>query len=684
MPKTSRLALAVPIGIAFIVVMLVVPLPTMLLDILISINIAFALVVLSMVLRVRDSLEFSAFPSVLLIATLFRLALNVSATRLVLLHGYAGSVIQSFGNFVVGGSVVVGLIVFLILFVIQFVVITNGAGRVAEVGARFTLDAMPGKQMAIDADLNAGHIDETEARARRQKISKEADFYGAMDGASKFVKGDAIAAVLITMINLIGGFLVGVVQRHLSLTQAIDTYSLLSVGDGLVSQIPALLLSISTGLIVTRASNESDFGTDLLSQLRRQNIAIRIAGGALMGLAVLPGLPKIPFILVGGVIFFLGRRLAEAEKRPKDEILEIQEPVVQLDSPETILPTMRVEPMELELSLDLLDVVDPASGGDLLDRVKALRRKVASELGILLPAVRTRDNLLLSQGEYVIKVYEVEAARGFIPPGRILAIGDRLDSIPGEATFEPVFRIPAKWVPIQFKNQAQVSGATVVDRASVITTHLSEVVKTHAGELLSRQSLKEMVDSLRQYQPVLVDEMAQAQLSLGELQRVLRDLLEEGLAVRDLPRIVEAVTDRAKYSRDADFLLEGAREAIGFAVAAKRAIDGKLFVLVLEPELEHLLVNSLQNIDQRGVLLLDPTTSYSIKGLVSEAKERASATSGVEPVLITTPRIRTALARMLRGLGENISVVSSLEIPAGLKVERIGVVDGGKTAEVYR
>ncbi len=681
MPKTNRIALAIPVGVAFIVVMLVVPLPSPLLDMLISLNITFGLVILVMALRVKDPLEFSAFPSVLLIATMFRLALNVSATRLVLLHGYAGTVIQSFGNFVVGGSVLVGLVVFLILFVIQFVVITNGAGRVAEVGARFTLDAMPGKQMAIDADLNAGHIDETEARRRRQKISKEADFYGAMDGASKFVKGDAIAAVLITMINLLGGFVVGVLQRHLSITSAIDTYSLLSVGDGLVSQIPALLISVSTGLIVTRASNESDFGSDLIHQLSNQASALQLAGGVIGVLALLPGLPKVPFIVVGIGIFAVGRRVAKPHTETTETVEELST-VPQLDTPESLYPTMRVEPIELELSLDLLDVVDPASGGDLLDRVKSLRRKVASELGIVLPSVRTRDNLMLPQGEYRVKVHEVEVGRGVIPPGRILAIGDHLEALPGEPTFEPVFQIPAKWVPMAYRNQAQITGATVVDRASVITTHLAELVKRHAGELLSRQSLKEMLDALRQTNPVIIDEMAQVQLSLGELQQVLRDLLDEWIPVRDLPRIVEAVADRAKSSREPDALLDAARTAVGSVVATTHAVDGRLLALVLDPELEHSLLLSLQTVDQRSTLLLDPISSYSFRGAVTEQKEAAGAHGTAEVVLICTPKIRTAVARLLRGLGEEIPVVSSAEIPFGMKVDRIGVISVGKTADV--
>ena len=579
--RMRRLALAVPIGIAVIVVMLVVPIPSQLLDILITANITFALVVLGVSLRVTDPLEFAAFPSVLLIATMFRLALNVSATRLVLLHAFAGSVIESFGHFVVGGSVVVGLVVFAILFIIQFVVITSGAGRVAEVGARFTLDAMPGKQMAIDADLNAGHIDEAEARRRRSRISKEADFYGAMDGASKFIKGDAIAAAVITVINLIGGFIVGVVQHHLSVTQSIDTYSLLSVGDGLVSQIPALLLSIATGLVVTRTSNDADFGLDLLQQLLRQSVALQIAGGIIGTLGLLPGLPKLPFLLVGGVVFFIGWRVSKKPEQPQETADEL----TQVAAPETAQDVVGVEILELELGFELLDVVDPTKGGDLLERVKGLRRKLAGELGFVLPPVRTHDNLDIGPTEYVIKIAETEISRGKVPRDRVLAIGDNLDALPGEETIDPVFGLRARWIPPDCKTQAQVLGATVVDRSSVIVTHLSEVVQHNAGSLLTRQQTKEMLDALKRVAPVVVDELNSAQVAMGDIQRVLRELLDERVPVRNLPAIVEAIVDRYRTSKEPDALLDAAREALGGAISSTFAQDGMLAVVYLSSQI---------------------------------------------------------------------------------------------------
>lgn len=675
--RMRRLALAVPIGIAVIVVMLVVPIPSQLLDILITANITFALVVLGVSLRVTDPLEFAAFPSVLLIATMFRLALNVSATRLVLLHAYAGSVIESFGHFVVGGSVVVGLVVFAILFIIQFVVITSGAGRVAEVGARFTLDAMPGKQMAIDADLNAGHIDEAEARRRRARISKEADFYGAMDGASKFIKGDAIAAAVITVINLIGGFIVGVVQHHLSVTQSIDTYSLLSVGDGLVSQIPALLLSIATGLVVTRTSNDSDFGLDLLQQLLRQSVALQIAGGIIGTLGLLPGLPKLPFLLVGGAVFFVGWRVSKKPEQPQETL----ETVTQVAAPETAQDVVGVEILELELGFELLDVVDPAKGGDLLERVKGLRRKLAGELGFVLPPVRTHDNLDIGPTEYVIKIAETEISRGKVPRDRVLAIGDNLDALPGEETIDPVFGLRARWIPPDCKTQAQVLGATVVDRSSVIVTHLSEVVQHNAGALLTRQQTKEMLDALKRVAPVVVDELNSAQVAMGDIQRVLRELLDERVPVRNLPAIVEAIVDRYRTSKEADALLDAAREALGGAISSTFAQDGRLAVVYLASQLEMRFAESLVTVDGRRVLGIGMEEIVHLREEIRAAKLRAEI-EGHEPVLVCMPAIRRALFQTLRSGDASMPVLAVRELAPSLQLIQIGVIGDVQPATV--
>ncbi|MCU1606199.1 MAG: flhA, partial [Modestobacter sp.] len=489
MKKLAKVA--VPIGVVSIVLMLVVPLPAAILDLLLGLNITGSLLILLVSMQIRRPLEFSVFPALVLIATLMRLALNVSSTRLVLTDGYAGKVIEAFGHFVIGGSLIVGLVIFVILTIIQFVVITNGAGRVAEVGARFTLDAMPGKQMAIDADLNAGLINEKQARKRRQEVTSEADFYGSMDGASKFVKGDAIAAIIVTLINLIGGFAIGVMQRGMTPGEAISTYSLLTVGDGLVSQIPALLISTATGLIVTRSAADGDMGQDLLKQLGRNKQPLRIAGGAAIALCLIPGLPKLPFLIVGGVFLLIAARLTETPDvdETEDEVAAGAAVEAQPDSPEAIAERMRVDPLELEVAFDLVELVDAARGGDLLDRVKALRRKVAMETGLVIPLVRTRDNLDLPASQYVIWLNGVPAAKGTSPAGTVLAIGDHLDGLPGKPTREPVFGLAAKWVPAELQRQAEMAGATVVDRSSVITTHLAEVVRQNASALLGREDV---------------------------------------------------------------------------------------------------------------------------------------------------------------------------------------------------
>jgi flagellar biosynthesis protein FlhA len=682
MPKFNRASLLVPLGVVLIVVMLVIPLPTSVLDIAITLNITFAMIVLTVALRVKDPLEFSAFPSVLLLATMFRLALNVSATRLVLLHGYAGSVISSFGHFVVGGSVIVGLVVFLILFIIQFVVITNGAGRVAEVGARFTLDAMPGKQMAIDADLNAGHIDEAEARRRREHIAREADFYGAMDGASKFVKGDAVAAVVITLINLLGGFIVGVLQNHLPITQAIDTYSLLSVGDGLVSQIPALLMSLSTGLVVTRTSNQADFGLDLLSQLGKQGKALELGGGVVAFLGLLPGLPKLPFILVGLGMFALGRRVSLGQARDDEQGITLPTDISAVQtSQDPAVSDSAIEAIELDLALDLLDIVDPLAGGDLLERIKGLRKKLATELGITLPPVRTRDNISLPQGTYVIKIYEVEVARGSAPQGRVLAIGDNLASLPGEATVEPVFQIPAKWIPLSAKAQATAIGATVVDRVSVLITHLAEVVRTHAAELVTRQQVKELLDELKKSAPVVVDEMAQSQIGLGEVQRVIKDLLQEGVSIRNLAAILESVIDRSKVSRDPDQLLDAARAGLGYQLALPYIVNNSLATIEIDGQSEHYLYGFIHINEGRSVLVLSPEEAAALVRQIEEFNENA-ARQGFDAVVVVSFRIRTPLRRLLDSYGCHVPVLADRDVSSTVRVVRVGVVRVDATAKV--
>ncbi len=672
--------IGVPSAVIAIVVMLVVPMPSVILDILISANISAAVIILLMTMHVKKPLDFSVFPSVLLVATLFRLALNVSATRLVLLHGYAGSVISAFGSFVVGGQIVVGLVVFLILIVIQFVVVTNGAGRVAEVAARFTLDAMPGKQMAIDADLNAGLIDQAEARRRRQEISDEADFYGAMDGASKFVRGDAIAAIVITAINLIGGLAVGVVQHHLSLTAAVHRYSLLSVGDGLVSQIPALLLSISTGLVVTRAAtDDQDFGTDVIAQVRRQHRAITVAGAVMGLLGLVPGLPHFAFLLIAGGLALAGRRAAASfEASEKDKSLvpapDSGDATVDPDSPQALAAEMRVEPLELEIGTNLIDLVDSDRGGDLLDRVKGLRRKLAVEKGLIIPSVRTRDNVNLDPNAYAIRINGVETATGTAPPGRFLAIGDGLDLVPGEATTEPVFGLPAKWVPAESRQQALIAGATVIDRSSVITTHLGEISARYAGRLLSAQQVRQLLDRMKPTDSAVLDEMATAQVSLTDVHRVLCTLLDEGVAIRDLVRIVEAITVRARQSKDPEALVEAARQALGPAITAQYAKDGTVAAITLDAALERQLIEAVRTGDQGAYLAIDGGLAEALVREVHAVATRVEQ-AGHDAVLICASRLRTPLQQLIAAGARRVAVISINELGPQVRVERMGVVN---------
>jgi flagellar biosynthesis protein FlhA len=579
---------------------------------------------------------------------------------------------------VIGGSLIVGLVIFVILTIIQFVVITNGAGRVAEVGARFTLDAMPGKQMAIDADLNAGLINEKQARRRRMEVTAEADFYGSMDGASKFVKGDAVAAIIVTLINLIGGFAIGVMQKGMAPADAVSTYSLLSVGDGLVSQIPALLISTATGLIVTRSAAQGDMGSDLLAQLGRNKAPVRIAGIAAIALCLIPGLPKLPFLLIGGLFLIAASKMSDTVEDDDDETPAPGELAAeaQPDSPEAIVDKMRVDPLELEVAFDLVELVDTARGGDLLDRVKALRRKVAMETGLVIPLVRTRDNLDLPASQYVIWLNGVPAAKGSSPAGTVLAIGDHLDGLPGKATREPVFGLAAKWVPAELQRQAEMAGATVVDRSSVITTHLAEVVRQNAAALLGREDVKVLVEMVRRSHPAVVEELTPTLLSLGEIQRVLQALLEEGVSIRDLVRIFEALSLRAKVSTDLDGLVEAVRAALGAAISHPYVTDDeRLHVITLDPSFEQRLLESVRQTEGGQVLALDGhTVDVLVRGctdLLDDAERM-----NLSPVLVCSPQVRAALSRLVRQVLPRLTVISYSEVSRTAQIESLGVVSG--------
>ncbi len=667
--------LAVPVGVVGIVLLLVVPLPAVLLDFLIATNIVAALLILMTSMYVRRPLDFSIFPSLLLVFTLFRLGLNVASTRLILRDGDAGKVIHAFGDFVVGGSLVIGLVIFLILVVIQFVVITNGAGRVAEVGARFTLEAMPGKQMAIDADLNAGLIDEDTARTRRADVTAEADFYGAMDGGAKFVKGDAIAGIIIIVINLVGGFVTGMVQRGLEPAEALQTYSLLTIGDGLVTQIPALLMAVATGLIVTRATTQGDLGSDAATQLLRHGNALRIAGGGALVIALIPGLPKIPFVVLGAGLLLIAQ-FSPGEDDTSSDLAAVPGAgaAPAAETPEQLMAQMRVDPLEIVLAPDLVDLVDVASGGDLLDRVRSLRRKVALELGIVIPPVRTRDSLDLPLSTYAVRISGVDVGSGLAPAGQVLALGDHLEGLPGTVTTEPVFGLAGKWVPAELRHQAEMTGATVVDRASVLITHLAEIVRANASRLLTREDVRTLTDALKATDPAVVEELVPSLLTLGEVQRVLAGLLDEGVPVRDLGRIYEGLTLAAKAGSDPTALVEAARAALGPAIAAQHVTAGALRVLTLDPLLEHQMVESLRLTDSGAQLGFDPSR---VERVVDDVQRRLRVAEelGTTPVLVCAPALRAPLRRLVALALPGVCVLSYSEVSGpGLSIETVGVI----------
>nr|WP_221420952.1 flagellar biosynthesis protein FlhA [Conyzicola lurida] len=668
--------MAVPIGVVGIVLLLVVPVPAGVLDFLLIISIMLALVTLLTTMFVKRPLDFSVFPSLLLVATLFRLGLNVASTRLVLSDGYAGQVIEAFGHVAIGGSIIIGFVIFLILVVIQFVVVTKGAERVAEVGARFTLDAMPGKQMAIDADLNAGLITDAQARARRAEVSAEADFYGAMDGASKFVKGDAIAGIVIIIINLIGGIAIGMLQRGLEIGEALNTYALLTIGDGLVTQIPALLMAVSTGIIVTRSNAEDDLGSSASTQLTQSRNALMIAGSAAIGMAFIPGMPLIPFVLVGGALFLVAQRV-KANKAAELKKLEEAEVEVatgaQPITTEGLIEQMRVHALEILLSSDLVDIVSDASD-DLLARVRALRRKIAMDLGVVVPPVRTRDSVELPSSTYVIRIAGVEAGRGIAPQGKVLALGDALDNLPGQATVDPVFGLSGKWVPSEMRHSAEMMGATVIDRVSVVVTHLSSIISANAARLLTREDVRVLTEGVKQVNPSAVDELVPSLLSLAEIQRVLQGLLAEQIAINDLPRIYESLSLRAKVSNDPEGLIEAARLALGPALVSNYLEGNDLRVIMIDPLLEQSMLEGLRPSDQGTQILMNQNSLEAVLGSLRESVDKLEA-NGQSAVLVCAPALRPAIRRLVSAQSDGLPVLSYQEVTsANVNIETVGVV----------
>ncbi|MEG0259000.1 MAG: flagellar biosynthesis protein FlhA [Lysinibacillus sp.] len=670
--------LGVLAAVIMIVAMLIIPLPTWMLSFLIVINITLGLIVLLTAMNMKEALDFSIFPSVILLLTLFRLGLSVSTTRAILANGDAGSVVDTFGDFVVGGNVLVGLVVFLILVLIQFIVITKGSERVAEVAARFTLDAMPGKQMSIDADLNAGVISEREARERREKVSGEADFYGAMDGATKFVKGDAIASIVMVIINLLFGIIIGVVQMGLPFGEAALHFSKLTVGDGIVSQIPALLISTATGIVVTRASSKGSLGEDIIGQLFAQAKIMYVAGTTIILLGLFTPIPNwitlpIGIALIAGA-YSMGRKKPEDE----DELLEIEEEVATdgMKSPENVVNLLNVDPIEFEFGYGLIPLVDAAQGGDLLDRVVMIRRQLALELGIVIPVVRIRDNIQLQPNEYRIKIKGNEMAKGELLLDHYLAMspGDD-DSIEGIDTIEPSFGLPAKWITDQVKEDAEMLGYTVVDPPSVVSTHLTEMIRANANELLGRQETKQLVDHLRETYPILVEELTPSPLSIGEIQKVLAKLLSENVSVRNLPIIFETLADYAKLTSDTDILTEYARQGLARQITAQY-VGGQpeLKVITVSGKVEKIIADSIQQTDHGNYLAMDPQDSQTVLESIASEVERVSFMEQ-SAIILCSPAVRMYLRQLTERYFPQIPVLSYNELDAAIEIQSVGLVN---------
>ncbi|MCX7779286.1 MAG: flagellar biosynthesis protein FlhA [Negativicutes bacterium] len=667
----------VAVAVITIVVMMIIPLPPFLLDLFLAFNITFSLVIVMVAIYNVEPLDFSVFPSLLLMTTLFRLSLNVSSTRLILLDGYAGEVITAFGNFVVGGSPVVGFIVFVILIIIQFIVITKGAERVAEVAARFTLDAMPGKQMSIDADLNAGLISDAEARQRRKNIQREADFYGAMDGASKFVKGDAIAAIIIIVINIVGGFIIGMVQRDMSILQALQVYTLLTVGEGLVNQIPALLISTATGIVVTRAASESNLGQDISSQIFTNPRVFYIAGAMLALLGLVPGLPAVPFWLLSLVSLAVAYALQNTAKTAKESAMVEQEAkeIEEVRKPENVIALLQVDPMELEIGYSLIPLVDVSQGGDLLDRIVMIRRQCALEMGIVVPTIRIRDNIQLKPNIYVIKLRGIEITRGELLLDHYLAMnpGTAFESIPGIETVEPAFGLPALWIQERQREQAELAGYTVVDPVSVLATHLTEVIKSHAHEIIGRQEVQTLIESVKQNYPAVVDELIPGILSIGDIHRVLANLLRERVSVRDMVTILETLADYGTITKDPEILTEYVRHALARHISKQYVQGNTLTCLTLDPHLENMISTSVQRTEHGSYVTLDPSTmQLLVNSLTAELPKLTNL--GFQPIVLTSPGVRLYFRKVTERVAPNLVVLSYGEIEPRVEVQALGMV----------
>jgi len=658
-----------------IIIIIIIPLAPWALDLLLIVNIAISLIVFLTTFFTTNILQLSVFPTLLLVTTLLRLALNISSTRLILSAGEAGAVINAFGSFVIGGNYVVGLVIFIIITVIQFVVITNGAGRVAEVAARFTLDAMPGKQMAVDADLNAGLINDVQARARRRELQRESDFYGAMDGASKFVKGDAIAGIVITLINIFGGLIIGMLQLGMSIQEAAVVYVMLTVGDGLVSQLPALLISSATGILVTRANTDHSFGTELTAQLFSMPKVLGMVAVLLAAIGLVPALPATPFLVVSAGLGYAAYVLfQEASEKEKASVRAVQQAPPRPSEPENVLNFVSTEQLEAEIGFGLVRLTDGSKGGDMLERLAALRRRVISEQGLFIRPIRIRDNLQLQPNHYVFKVRGNQVAEGELLPNHFLAMdygGGKVD-LPGTDTLEPTFGLPARWIASSERERAEMLGLTVVDATTVFITHLSEVVRRYAHELLGRQEVKEMVEKVKEQNPAVIEELAAEHVTVGELQKVLQGLLQEGVPIRDLVTILEAVADNIRVSRDSDILLEKTRQALSRTISQNIAEQGTIYAVTLHPRTEQGMLESV-SVSGNGHILLEPAKLGTFFDRLGKQGEKLQA-QGKQPVVLCPSRLRLPLRRLTARHFPHFIFIAPGEVTNGISIETIGVV----------
>ncbi len=667
--------IVVAVIVVAVVLMLIISLTPTMLDIMIVINIAVSISILLIALNTKEVLDFSTFPSLLLIMTIFRMALNISSTRLILGNGgFAGHMVATFGNYVGGGDLVVGAVIFIILVLAQFLVITKGAERVAEVAARFTLDAMPGKQMAIDADLNSGAIDEATARKRRVAVSREADFYGSMDGASKFVKGDNILGIIVTGVNIIGGLIIG------SMTGVADplrTFVIAAIGDGLCAQIPSLLISTATGIIVTKASSDESMGTDLSRQITQQPAVLMIAGAVLSIITIIPGMPWYATLPIGGALIVLGVMLRGRQNKKDivEDVEEVEQQAQETRKPENVVSLLQVDPIELFFGYGIIPLAETSQGGDLLDRVVMIRRQCALELGLIVPIIRLRDNIQLAANEYSIAIKGNEVAHGEIVLDHYLAMnpGDITEDIEGIETVEPAFGLPAKWISGKQRERAEMLGFTIVDPPSVIATHLTEIVRRHAHELLGRQQVQVLVDNLRQNQPSLVDDVIPKVFSLGDIQRVLGNLLREGVSIRDMATIVETMSDYSGITRDTDMLTEYVRQALKRSISNKFIQGRKAHVITLDPMVEQLMTDNLRQTEQGAFVALEADTVQKIFTSLRRAVERMNSL-GMAPLVLTGPVVRPHFKRLVDQLAPDLTVLSYNEVEQNIDIQAEGMV----------